>query len=279
MLLIKWPLEATYLLLMTLQTSKIVVLLPKIPLQYGFILRPWTEYTVAPGDCADTPLVAFEDPEHLALVDVPDLHDATVGADRQVLPPLRPADRSHWVALAQVMQLRHLAVTRWPDVDAVRETHRQVVVRRPVHQVQVEVVLQGGGVQHFVRDFRNLPRSLARYYDLIFIKSSQWMMMSHTSLFIKISDPSIGRRHGIVVLGLRVLWGSGVPGSASEQASTEIHKVYLWSAARTLQKIWQTTKSRRRHTRRLVIIQPESLLLILLRVESGHRRVISGIRE
>lgn len=50
----------------------------------------------------------------------------------------------------------HLAGAGTPQVDAGSQAHAQQVARRPVHQVEVEVVLQLRGVQHFERDLRDL---------------------------------------------------------------------------------------------------------------------------
>lgn len=50
----------------------------------------------------------------------------------------------------------HLAGAGTPQVDAGSQAHAQQVARRPVYQVEVEVVLQLRGVQHFERDLRDL---------------------------------------------------------------------------------------------------------------------------
>lgn len=48
-----------------------------------------------------------------------------------------------------------------PQVDAGSQPHAQQVPRRPVHQVEVEVVLQLRGVQHFEGDLGDLPCGFA----------------------------------------------------------------------------------------------------------------------
>ena len=225
--------------------------------------------------------MALEDPEHFSLVDVPYLHDTTVGADGQMLSTFGPTYRSHWISLSQIVQLGYFTIACRPDVDAVGETHCKVVVRGPVDKIKVKVVLKSRSVQNFVWDFRNLPRPLTRNYDLIFIKPCQWMMMCHSCSFIKIWYTSVRRSHAhwVVVLGLGELRGSEA--GSSHEATTEIHKTYLWCTC-TLQKIWQPTKSRWGHTRGLVIVQPKCLLLlrgVLLWVKRRDRSVVSRIWE
>lgn len=56
----------------------------------------------------------------------------------------------------------HLAGAGAPQVDAGPQTHAEQVPRRPVYQVEVEVVLQLWSVQHLEGDLRDLTRWLAR---------------------------------------------------------------------------------------------------------------------
>jgi len=100
--------------------------------------------------------MALEDSKELGLVDVPNLNDSTVRANGEMLPSLGPTHRGHLVAWAKVMQLRHLAVACRPDVDAVGETDCQVVGRRPVDQVQVEIVLESWRIKNFVGNLGDL---------------------------------------------------------------------------------------------------------------------------
>lgn len=67
---------------------------------------------------------------------------------QQIAPlgPLHGGDRLVVVG-AQVAQLDHLAVACAPQVHRGAQPNRQHVLAGPVHQVQVEVVLQFGRVQ------------------------------------------------------------------------------------------------------------------------------------
>lgn len=46
-----------------------------------------------------------------------------------------------------------------PEVDAVAEAHCQLVGGAPVDEVQVEIVLEGGSVEHLARHLVDLPHS------------------------------------------------------------------------------------------------------------------------
>lgn len=95
--------------------------------------------------------------------------------------PLRPAHRRHRISLnrqitqaghldrqkktntngihrkaAQVAMgvLTYLAGAGAPQVDAGAQSHTEHIQRRPVHQVEVEIVLELRSIQHFERNFR-----------------------------------------------------------------------------------------------------------------------------
>lgn len=56
----------------------------------------------------------------------------------------------------------HLAGAGTPQVDAGAQAHAQHVQRGPVHQVQVEVILQLGGVQHLEGDLGDFAGGFPR---------------------------------------------------------------------------------------------------------------------
>jgi hypothetical protein len=84
------------------------------------------------------------------------LHNPAVGANRQVRPTTHPFHRRDDVdrlgRVAQVAQLRHLRRARAPQVHAAAEPNAQHVLRRPVYEVEVEIVLQLRRVENFERD-------------------------------------------------------------------------------------------------------------------------------
>lgn len=94
--------------------------------------------------------------------DIPDLNVAEMCADRDEVSPLVPGDGGDAVAVpGQVAQPGYLTRTRRPEVDAAAQPNAQHVLRRPVHEIQVEVVLQFGSVQHFERDPGDLSRGFS----------------------------------------------------------------------------------------------------------------------
>lgn len=56
----------------------------------------------------------------------------------------------------------YLAGARTPQIDAAAEPHGEDVLRRPVHEVEIEVVLELGRVEDLERDPRDLAGGLAR---------------------------------------------------------------------------------------------------------------------
>eukprot|EP00166_Cyanidium_caldarium_P006323 ctg_900.g374 len=83
-------------------------------------------------------------------LDVIDVHQAGRQPHRQAVAARRPAHRAHGVRRRlHIAQLGHFGGVRAPQIHRVAQTDRQHVARRPVHQVEVEVVRQRGRVQHF----------------------------------------------------------------------------------------------------------------------------------
>lgn len=62
----------------------------------------------------------------------------------------------------QIAELGDLAIGRGPEVDAGAEADGEHVLRGPVDEVEIEVVLQGGRVQDLMRRFGDLPGWLLR---------------------------------------------------------------------------------------------------------------------
>lgn len=60
-----------------------------------------------------------------------------------------PLDASYTIIWSDVTQFCDFTVHGRPEVDARAETYSQNVLRRPINQVEVEIVLQAGGVQDF----------------------------------------------------------------------------------------------------------------------------------
>lgn len=63
---------------------------------------------------------------------------------------LKDTDSNRYFAL-QTPRIIHLAGTSAPQVNTSPKANTEDVKRGPVHQVQVEVILQLWGIQHFER--------------------------------------------------------------------------------------------------------------------------------
>jgi hypothetical protein len=87
------------------------------------------------------------------------LNFALVSPYYQVSATLRPTHGANRVLRPQIAELGDLAAARVPQVDAIPQSDSQDIVRGPIHEVEVEIVLQCGRVQHLVRRARDLPWS------------------------------------------------------------------------------------------------------------------------
>mmetsp|Transcript_6871 Transcript_6871/g.29275 ORF Transcript_6871/g.29275 Transcript_6871/m.29275 type:complete len:268 (+) Transcript_6871:1464-2267(+) len=156
------PLQAAHLALVSDELARELLGRAHVALQDVPVAAPRGERGRAPRQRPDARAVPAHHAHLLALVGVPDLHLALVGAHRQVRASLRPGHGAHGVARPEVAQLRDAARARAPQVHARPQPHRQHVVRRPVHQVQVEVILQRRRVQHLERRPRDFARRAPR---------------------------------------------------------------------------------------------------------------------
>ena len=96
----------------------------------------------------------------LYLRGIPDLDFAAGGAHAQLVAARGPGDRSDLFLVTEIAEFGHLIVGGGPQVDAGGKGDRQGVLLRPVDQVEVEVVLQRGGVEDLEGDFGDLALDL-----------------------------------------------------------------------------------------------------------------------
>ena len=121
-----------------------------VPHQNLLILGATGDHGSRPGTRTD-PVVMPTHTAHLhLLLHVPDLHLSIIGSDREMGALLGPSDASDSVPLAEVDQLTDAGSIGVPDIDLLAQGHRQSIRHRPVHQVQVEVILQVRRVNYFV---------------------------------------------------------------------------------------------------------------------------------
>lgn len=112
--------------------------------------------------------------------------------------PAEPS-RSHWkpVAARSPRRAAHLAGAGTPQVDAGPQAHAEQVPRRPVYQVEVEVVLQLRSVQHFEGDLGDLAGRFPRRAEQLVAVGS---VLKVSSLHLISAAPSESRTSGYLLL-------------------------------------------------------------------------------
>ena len=110
---------------------------------------------IVPSDGTDATIVAAKRLQELILGCVPDLQLSRVRAHCKKGTITGPLHACNTVIRPNIAQLRHLAVLSGPEVDAGAEADRQDVLCGPVHQVEVEIVLQAWRIEHLKRLLRN----------------------------------------------------------------------------------------------------------------------------
>ena len=151
---------------MPLELLDVVGVRAEVAVEDVLVAAAGAEEHVRPGEGADARLVPGERGDLLELDGVVDLDVAEGRADGEVVAARVPGDGGGLVGEPEVAELDDLVRGGAPEVDAGRERDGEHVLARPVDEVQVEVVLQGGRVEHLEGDLRDLARLLVLHARL-----------------------------------------------------------------------------------------------------------------
>mmetsp|Transcript_63313 Transcript_63313/g.181645 ORF Transcript_63313/g.181645 Transcript_63313/m.181645 type:complete len:360 (+) Transcript_63313:650-1729(+) len=162
LLLVVAPLQPTHLLPVPREPGAKVPFLPHVPVQDVVVSAACAQDGAVPRHGAYATSVPRHRPQLAALGGVPYLHLPFVGAHRQMSPSLRPTDRGDGILGPKVAELGHPAGASIPEVHTTAQADAQEVGRRPIDQVQVEVVLQLWRIQDLERDLGDFPGHLPR---------------------------------------------------------------------------------------------------------------------
>lgn len=97
-----------------------------------------------------------EGPQELHCGSVPDLHSPRHGAHREFRTVLVPRDGAYRPAKLQITELCDNGGAGRPEIDTRPQTNRNHVFGGPVEEIEIEVILQTGRVEHLERSASNL---------------------------------------------------------------------------------------------------------------------------
>lgn len=80
-----------------------------------------------------------------------------------------PLDTCHCVILPKVVEFSDLARSCWPEVHARAKADCKHIWGRPVHKVQIEIILEGRGIKDLKRYFWDLPLLLVGGCQKLFL--------------------------------------------------------------------------------------------------------------
>lgn len=100
--------------------------------------------------------------DNLLLCDVPVCQDATRSSNCKIVSWVAPGHASDLIWRSKIVQLRHFTGGGVPQIHTWTETNRKRVLRWPIHQVKVIVILQCRGVKNLVRRLLDFPLMLVR---------------------------------------------------------------------------------------------------------------------
>ena len=109
--------------------------------------------------------MAVQDSDLFQLDDVPEVNFPVVGAESELVAFGGPADGGDSVGQAEVTQLGDLRVVGIPEVDIGGKADCQEVLRTPIDEIEVKVVLQSWCIQNLERNLVELPLHLDRPYQ------------------------------------------------------------------------------------------------------------------
>lgn len=84
--------------------------------------------------------------------DIPNLHVPVVSSKRKMWSLKRPSHCSRGIGYSQVAKLIDFRISSVPQVNAGGKTNCEEVLRGPVNEIEVVVILEGGRVQYFDGD-------------------------------------------------------------------------------------------------------------------------------
>mmetsp|Transcript_45852 Transcript_45852/g.139263 ORF Transcript_45852/g.139263 Transcript_45852/m.139263 type:complete len:444 (+) Transcript_45852:221-1552(+) len=159
--LVRGPLQTAHLLLVAGEAGRVGSAGPHVPQVNHTVPAAGGEGGAGPGEGTDAGAVAGHGTDRAALDGIPDLDLAAVGTDGEVGASLGPGyGRDDVVVLGEVAQLGDLGGARGPEVDARAEADCQNIQGRPIHEVQVEIILERRSVEHLERDLGYPPLPL-----------------------------------------------------------------------------------------------------------------------
>jgi hypothetical protein len=139
-LIIKWPFESAYLLLMRLKFWKIIYWLSQVSLKNTLISWSTWEYWISPSNGTDSILMSFHWSHLFLLISVPNLHYSSIWANGEMGAKLRPLNRSDMVSVRKFTKLDYIACTCLPKVDTILESYYKHIPRGPVYQIKIKIV-------------------------------------------------------------------------------------------------------------------------------------------
>ena len=118
---------------------------------------------IIPSESTDTRGVPRERDRLAIRGNVPDLHVTFVCSYSNILSSITPSNTRHRVRFTlKIAQTRDVTGVGIPEIDRGIETDGENVRRWPIDQIQVEVVLQFGSIEHFEWRLGDFPQLFAR---------------------------------------------------------------------------------------------------------------------
>lgn len=158
LLAVEWPFQtANFLFVSDVLVSQAI---PSSHVSWHDGSVPWTSgnYRSIPWNGADPSEVASLAPDHLAVICIPYLSVSAIGSNGEMLTSIAPSHARYRVVSGEFAQFFDLRSASTPNVDRSVEADSKDVVCSPVHQIEVEVVLEVWCVKDFVRCFNDFAR-------------------------------------------------------------------------------------------------------------------------
>lgn len=144
-------------------------------MQYTLIARAGAEEFAVPSYATYSAFMSCKRAHQFALVSIPHLKKSWVGADSQMISSVWPLHTSYRIILTEIVEFCNLTWSSRPKIDARAQTHCKHVCRRPIHKVEIEIVLEGRSVKNLEWNLWDLSLLLVWCRQkLIFFEACKW---------------------------------------------------------------------------------------------------------
>jgi hypothetical protein len=158
---------------------------------------------VVPGDASNSSVVTVELSHHLLLDNVPILENSSTGTHCQVFSVVWPWHTCDLVLRAKIIKFSNFWSSCRPKVNTRSEAYCKDISTRPIHQIQIIIILESWCIKHLERSLLDFP--LLRVWltqNWVSIETIKWISLHwDISLSKNTSWPVVFPHNLVAIIG------------------------------------------------------------------------------